>query len=87
MEDILDFLKTPAGQGLLSGAFGYAANAKKGTPWNNFGRGGMTGLLGYNTAIDQTGFVPPVPLDKALAQTVRHEFIEKHDDEPLYFTE
>ena len=41
----------------------------------------------YNTAIDMTGFVPPVPLDKALAQTVRHEFIEKHDDEPLYFTE
>ena len=41
----------------------------------------------YDTAIDQTGFVPPVPLEKALAQTVRHEFIEKHDEEPLYFTE
>lgn len=42
----------------------------------------------YNTAIDQTGFVPPVPLEKALTQTVRHEFIEKqHDDEPVYFTE
>ena len=41
----------------------------------------------YNTGIDQTGFVPPVPLEKALTQTVRHEFIEKHDDEPLYFTE
>lgn len=41
----------------------------------------------YNTAIDQTGFVPPVPLEKALAQTVRHEFVEKHDDEPLFFTE
>ena len=41
----------------------------------------------YNSAIDQTGFVPPVPLEKALAQTVRHEFVEKHDDEPLYFTE
>lgn len=53
MADILEFLKTPEGQGLLSGAFGYAANAKKGTPWNNAGRGGLTGLLGYNTAIDQ----------------------------------
>jgi nucleoside-diphosphate-sugar epimerase len=41
----------------------------------------------YNTAIDQTGFFPPVSLENALAQTVRHEFIEKHDDEPLYFTE
>jgi nucleoside-diphosphate-sugar epimerase len=41
----------------------------------------------YNTAIDKTGFVPPVPLEQALEQTIRHEFIEKHDDEPLYFSE
>lgn len=41
----------------------------------------------YNTAIDETGFVPPVPLAQALQQTIRHEFIEKHDDEPLYFSE
>jgi hypothetical protein len=41
----------------------------------------------YNTAIENTGFVPPVPLGQALAQTVRHEFIEKHDDQPLYFSE
>ena len=41
----------------------------------------------YDTVIEKTGFVPPVPLEQALAQTVRHEFIEKHDDEPLYFSE
>ncbi len=41
----------------------------------------------YNTAIDSTGFVPPVSLSQALEQTIRHEFIEKHDDEPLYFSE
>jgi nucleoside-diphosphate-sugar epimerase len=41
----------------------------------------------YNTAIDETGFVPPVPLAQALEQTIRHEFIEKHDDEPLYYSE
>jgi nucleoside-diphosphate-sugar epimerase len=41
----------------------------------------------YNTAIDKTGFVPPVSLGQALEQTIRHEFIEKHDNEPLYFTE
>ncbi len=41
----------------------------------------------YNTAIDETGFIPPVPLLQALEQTIRHEFIEKHDDEPLYFSE
>lgn len=41
----------------------------------------------YNTAIEKTGFVPPVPLGLAIEQTIRHEFIEKHDDEPLYFSE
>jgi len=41
----------------------------------------------YNTAIDETGFVPPVPLAQALEKTIRHEFIEKHDHEPLYFSE
>lgn len=41
----------------------------------------------YNTAIEQTGFARPVPLEQAIAQTVRHEFIENHDGEPLYFSE
>jgi nucleoside-diphosphate-sugar epimerase len=41
----------------------------------------------YNTAIDKTGFVRPVPLEQAIAQTVQHEFIENHHDEPLYFSE
>jgi nucleoside-diphosphate-sugar epimerase len=41
----------------------------------------------YDTAIDKTGFVRPVPLEQAIAQTVRHEFIENHDGEPLYFSE
>lgn len=41
----------------------------------------------YNSCIDETGFDPPVPLGQALEQTIRHEFIEIHDDEPLYFSE
>jgi len=41
----------------------------------------------YNTAICETGFVAPIPLGQALEQTIRHEFIESHDDEPLYFSE
>ncbi len=41
----------------------------------------------YNTAIGSTGFLSPVPLSQALEQTIRHEFIEKHDNEPLYFSE
>lgn len=41
----------------------------------------------YNTAIDETGFIAPVPLDQALAQTVRHEFIESHVGEGVFYTE
>lgn len=41
----------------------------------------------YNTAIDQTGFVPPVPLDQALEKTVRYEFIESHEKEGVFYTE
>jgi nucleoside-diphosphate-sugar epimerase len=41
----------------------------------------------YDTAIDKTGFVRPVPLEQAISQTVRHEFIENHNGEPLYFSE
>lgn len=41
----------------------------------------------YNTAIDQTGFVPPVPLEKALAQTVRNEFVESHEHEEVFYSE
>lgn len=41
----------------------------------------------YNTAINKTGFVPPVPLEQAIGQTIRHEFIENHNSEPLYFSE
>jgi nucleoside-diphosphate-sugar epimerase len=41
----------------------------------------------YNTAIDKTGFVPPVPLEQALSQTVRYEFVESHEHEGLFYTE
>jgi nucleoside-diphosphate-sugar epimerase len=41
----------------------------------------------YNTAIDQTGFTAPVTLEQALAQTVRHEFMESHEDEGVFYTE
>lgn len=41
----------------------------------------------YNTAIEQTGFAPPVPLEQALAQTVRYEFVESHEHEGVFYTE
>jgi len=53
LSDFGDFIKTPEGQGLLSGVMGYAANARQGTPWNNLGRGGLAGLSGYAGALDR----------------------------------
>lgn len=41
----------------------------------------------YNTAIDQTGFIPPVSLEQALAQTVRYEFVESNEHEGVFYTE
>lgn len=41
----------------------------------------------YRTAVSQTGFEPPVPLGEALSRTIRHEFVEQHADEPLFYSE
>ena len=53
LDDFAGFIKTPEGQGLLSGVAGWAAGARKGTPWNNIGRGGLAGLSGYGNALEQ----------------------------------
>lgn len=41
----------------------------------------------YNTAISQTGFVPPVPLIKGIERTVRYEFSGQREDDRLYHSE
>ena len=41
----------------------------------------------YNSSIEQTGFIPPVQLEQALAQTVRYEFVESHEHEGVFYTE
>jgi hypothetical protein len=41
----------------------------------------------YNTAIDQTGFIAPVALHHAIRNTVRHEFIETHNHDDVFYTE
>lgn len=50
---LLDWVNTPAGIGLLSAVAGGMAGARRGTPWNNVGRGLVTGLQGYAGAKDQ----------------------------------
>jgi len=41
----------------------------------------------YESAISQTGFVPPVNLMDAIEKTVRYEFIEEHQHEQVFYTE
>jgi GlcNAc-P-P-Und epimerase len=41
----------------------------------------------YDSAIDSTGFVPPVPLPEALRRTVQYEFVESHASDNVFYTE
>jgi len=41
----------------------------------------------YQSAIESTGFVPPVPLLEAIEKTVRFEFIEDHKNEQVFYSE
>lgn len=52
-DGLLDFLKTPEGQGLLSMVAGGMAGARQGQPINSLGRAGIAGLAGYGGALDR----------------------------------
>jgi hypothetical protein len=41
----------------------------------------------YGSAIESTGFIPPVPLMDAIEKTVRFEFIDDHKAGKVFHTE
>lgn len=41
----------------------------------------------YESAVDSTGFIPPVPILEAIEKTVRFEFIEDHNDGQVFYSE
>lgn len=41
----------------------------------------------FNTRLAESGFVAPVPLVEALERTVRHEFVESHEHESVFYSE
>jgi nucleoside-diphosphate-sugar epimerase len=41
----------------------------------------------FNTSIEQSGFVPPIPLVDAFERTVHHEFVESHGNESVFYSE
>lgn len=50
MNGLLDFAKSPMGQGLLAAGFAGLAGANRNTPINNIGRAGLAGITGYSAA-------------------------------------
>ena len=50
VKGLLDFTKSPMGQGLLAAGFAGLAGANRNTPINNIGRAGLAGLTGYSAA-------------------------------------
>lgn len=53
MDGLLDFAKTPEGQGLLAAAFGGLAGARRGAPINTLGAAGLAGVAGYSNALQR----------------------------------
>lgn len=53
MDGLLDFVKTPEGQGLLAAAFGGLAGARRGAPVNTLGVAGLAGINGYSNALQR----------------------------------
>ena len=41
----------------------------------------------YSSAVERTGFKPPVALSDALCNTIRYEFMEDHTGETLFYSE
>jgi nucleoside-diphosphate-sugar epimerase len=41
----------------------------------------------YESKITKTGFVAPIPIMEALQLTIKHEFVEEHSSEPLFYSE
>lgn len=84
MAGLLDFLNTPAGQGLLSGVASYAMNARRGTPVNNLGRGLAGGITGYAQANDQIRQDKEKQLADQYRQMQMDEILRKRADQDTY---
>lgn len=53
MAGLLDYIATPAGQGLLAAVAGGMAGARRGQPVNSIGRGLLAGTVGYAQGLDR----------------------------------
>ena len=71
MNGLLDFVKTPAGQGLLAAAFGGLASARSDRgPLNTIGAAGLSGIAGYSAANSNALKQQKADLIQRQAQTI-----------------
>ena len=41
----------------------------------------------YESAIHTSGFIPPFSMPEAVERTIKHEFLERHEDEAVFYSE
>jgi nucleoside-diphosphate-sugar epimerase len=41
----------------------------------------------YESAVESTGFIPPVPLMEAIEKTIRYEFIDDNKNKQVFYSE
>ena len=82
-------LRLPGWLGILAGyGFdGLAATIGKKLPISSIRVKKFMGTTAFNTSISKTGFKPSSSLVQGIEQTLRHEFLENHKAEKVFFSE
>ena len=82
-------LRLPGWLGILAGyGFdGVAAITGKKLPISSIRVKKFMGTTAFNTSISQTGFTPSSSLVRGIERTLRHEFLENHKAETVFFSE
>lgn len=80
LDEFSSFVKTPEGQGLLSAAFGGLATARRGQPFNNIGKAGVAGLMGYGNAQDRIDKDASLAMQKQVQQMQLAKAKQEFDD-------
>ena len=82
-------LRLPGWLGVLAG-YGFdmlAAVSGKKLPISSIRVKKFMGTTAFSTALGETGFTPSYSLTEGIEQTLRHEFLEDHSDDKLFYSE
>lgn len=80
LDNLSEFVKTPEGQGLLSAAFTGMATANRGTPWNNLGKAGVGGIMGYSNALTRQDQMAENAIQNQVRQMQMGEIARKQEE-------